>query len=35
MLRAGVDREAAENLLAANDYHLRPILGDPPAMTDQ
>jgi N-acetylmuramic acid 6-phosphate etherase len=35
MLRTGVGREAAENLLAANDYHLRPILGDPPAIADQ
>lgn len=30
MLRRGVDREAAEQLLATHDYHLRPILGDPP-----
>ena len=35
MLRAGTDRETAENLLAANDYHLRPILGDPPAIAGQ
>lgn len=30
MLRRSVNREAAEQLLAAHDYHLRPILGDPP-----
>lgn len=30
MVRRGVDREAAEQLLAAHDHHLRPILGDPP-----
>jgi N-acetylmuramic acid 6-phosphate etherase len=33
MLRAGKDREGAEQLLAEHDYHLRPILGDPPPVS--
>jgi hypothetical protein len=28
-------REEAENLLAAHEYHLRPILGDPPPIEDE
>ena len=35
MLRLGVDREAAEALLRANDHHLRPIIGDPPPVADR
>jgi N-acetylmuramic acid 6-phosphate etherase len=32
MLRRGVSRSDAQALLAASDNHLRPILGDPPAV---
>ncbi|MBS1242139.1 MAG: hypothetical protein H6R40_1566 [Gemmatimonadetes bacterium] len=34
MLRTGTGVEQAERLLAEHDYHLRPILGDPPPVTD-
>ena len=34
MLRTGTGVEQAECLLAEHDYHLRPILGDPPPVTD-
>jgi N-acetylmuramic acid 6-phosphate etherase len=34
MLRTATSREEAENLLAAHEYHLRPILGDPPPIGD-
>ena len=32
MVARGVSRDAAQALLAAHDFHLRPILGDPPAV---
>jgi N-acetylmuramic acid 6-phosphate etherase len=34
MLRTGTTLEEAERLLAEHDYHLRPLLGDPPPVTD-
>jgi N-acetylmuramic acid 6-phosphate etherase len=33
MLRTGTTLEEAERLLAEHDYHLRPLLGDPPPVT--
>ena len=33
MLRTGTALEEAERLLAEHDYHLRPLLGDPPPVT--
>jgi N-acetylmuramic acid 6-phosphate etherase len=32
MVARGVSRDDAQALLAAHDFHLRPILGDPPAV---
>jgi N-acetylmuramic acid 6-phosphate etherase len=32
MVARGVSRDEALALLAAHDFHLRPILGDPPAV---
>ncbi|HEX9893301.1 MAG TPA: N-acetylmuramic acid 6-phosphate etherase [Gemmatimonadales bacterium] len=34
MLARSVSRDEAQALLAAHDYHLRPILGDPPVVRD-
>jgi N-acetylmuramic acid 6-phosphate etherase len=34
MLRRGAPRAEAEALLREHDNHLRPILGDPPPVTD-
>jgi N-acetylmuramic acid 6-phosphate etherase len=34
MLRTGTSLEEADRLLAEHDYHLRPILGEPPPVTD-
>jgi N-acetylmuramic acid 6-phosphate etherase len=34
MLRTGTGLEEADRLLAEHDYHLRPILGEPPPVTD-
>ena len=34
MLRTGMSLEEADRLLVEHDYHLRPILGEPPPVTD-